>query len=433
MSSRTVIRQWFRSRSVFSMLLITTIVCTCLMVIVAVATLQRVADEHPRRYLSRALFHHTADLNVDPTTDIHTIEGVEIIVFTISEAERSEYAALLEAARGDSDGIAIRSLHDHYIAGMVRDDAFVVLPEFGEEISAKALILLAILLTVTVGTIVGIYFLMRYLTSPFSVISHGVAKVESGDFTHQIPTERTYGEFHALALSFNKMVEQVRRTHEARRQMLLAIPHELFTPLARLKVRKDLIKDEELRTKIARDIVVLEEILNAILATERKEAGSVEVEQINVEAFVNEAILPFIESGATFEVKIDPETETIMTQRFVLSVLLKNFVSNAVRYGREKPIEVRARALGEHGEVAISVKDRGIGVAEHEIPYMTEPFWRADKARHRESGGFGLGLYLCQTIVEGFGGRLEIESELDVGTTVTAVVPHAIIEKKGLG
>ncbi len=431
MSFSNRFQQWFWGRSVFSMLLITVIACTCVLVVVAVATLQRVADEHPRRYLSRVLFQHVAEMQVTGSLQSHVIDGVQIILMDRGEAEGSEYRSLLDAAEADSDGIAIRSLHDHYIAGMLRGDTFVVLPEFGEEISTRALVLLGILFLSTAATITGIFFLIRAMTAPFGIISRGIEQVESGDFTHEIPTNATYGEFRALAQSFNKMVEQVHRTHESRRQMLLAIPHELFAPLSRLKVRKDLIKDTDLRDNVARDIVVLEEILNAILATERKQIGSQETEVLSIGAVIDEATLPFIQDGAEFAIDVHPSTETIQTHRFIVSVVLKNFISNAVRYGLGKQIDIDLRPTGDNGEVAISVRDHGIGVEKHEIPYMTEPFWRADKARHRESGGFGLGLYICQVMVESLGGRLEIDSELNDGTTATAILPNAIVNTKG--
>ncbi|HBE93563.1 MAG TPA: two-component sensor histidine kinase, partial [Gammaproteobacteria bacterium] len=57
------------------------------------------------------------------------------------------------------------------------------------------------------------------------------------------------------------------------------------------------------------------------------------------------------------------------------------------------------------------------------LPYLTEPFYRADPSRQRKTGGYGLGLYLCRMIAEAHGGALTISSEQNVGTTVTARLP----------
>lgn len=114
---------------------------------------------------------------------------------------------------------------------------------------------------------------------------------------------------------------------------------------------------------------------------------------------------------------------------FVVSVLLKNFVSNAVRYGNGKPITVRfERDCDVERALRLSVEDNGIGIAENQIPFLTEPFWRVDESRGRASGGYGLGLYLCRTITEGLGGTINIESELGVGTTISVTIPNAICE-----
>ena len=114
---------------------------------------------------------------------------------------------------------------------------------------------------------------------------------------------------------------------------------------------------------------------------------------------------------------------------FVVGILLKNFVSNAVRYGNGRQIIVRfERDAAQPRALRMSVEDQGIGIAANQIPYLTEPFWRVDESRGRASGGYGLGLYLCRTIAEGLGGHIEIESELGVGTRISVTIPNAICE-----
>ena len=81
-----------------------------------------------------------------------------------------------------------------------------------------------------------------------------------------------------------------------------------------------------------------------------------------------------------------------------------------------KKVSVKAGAVGE--EILVSVSDTGRGMTEEELRHITEPFYRTDKVRSRADGGAGLGLALCQRIVEAHGGKMEFSSQPSNGTTV---------------
>ena len=106
--------------------------------------------------------------------------------------------------------------------------------------------------------------------------------------------------------------------------------------------------------------------------------------------------------------------------------LFDNLVSNALRYGCDKPgacIEVKLKAAGSRVEA--SVIDHGPGISRAHLPRVTERFYRVDEARSRESGGTGLGLAIVKHIVERHRGSLAIDSKVGVGTTVTVRLPAA--------
>ena len=71
----------------------------------------------------------------------------------------------------------------------------------------------------------------------------------------------------------------------------------------------------------------------------------------------------------------------------------------------------------------IRIKDDGTGISEDELPFIMEPFYRADKSRSKETGGYGLGLSLCKRIMEAHGGKIEVDSTLRTGTTVSLFLP----------
>jgi len=107
--------------------------------------------------------------------------------------------------------------------------------------------------------------------------------------------------------------------------------------------------------------------------------------------------------------------------------VLVNLIDNAVKYtppgGR---VHVHTAAVGAEGgppAVEVVVRDSGIGIPAHEIPRLTERFYRVDKARSRELGGTGLGLAIVKHIVQAHRGTLRIESEVGKGTTVRVRFP----------
>lgn len=413
--------------SVFSYLLCATLFSTAVLSLVLILSLQRVADEHPRRYLSRVLFDAFAQSAMDPENPIPMIGGVPIILMTPAEARQSEFAALYEDAAGDRDGIAINRLGNHYAALSVRDDTVAILPQFGNPISTFALMLVGVVF-VTIGlSILAIYLLIRKLTLPFSELTRGINRVEDGDLNYQIPLGRTFGEFRTFAAGFNNMVAELQRIHESRRHMLLALPHEILTPLSHLKVRKDMVKDPDLRDQISKDISVVEEILSSILVAEKRNSGEANDEFVEIAPYAHEQIAQLVDRGIDISITNKTGTETAYFDPFLIGVLLKNFVSNAVRYGKGNPISVTFSGVEVNDtDIRISVRDQGIGIAPEQLCYLTEPFWRADESRGRASGGYGLGLYLCKTITDGLGGTIQVESTLDVGTEISVILPNTL-------
>ena len=102
---------------------------------------------------------------------------------------------------------------------------------------------------------------------------------------------------------------------------------------------------------------------------------------------------------------------------------MKNLVENALRYtpADGRPVEVALSTATD--AVELRVADHGRGMSAHDLARVTEPFYRADPARSRATGGLGLGLYLCRRIAEAHGGTLAIRSEIGSGTEVLVRLP----------
>jgi two-component system phosphate regulon sensor histidine kinase PhoR len=119
---------------------------------------------------------------------------------------------------------------------------------------------------------------------------------------------------------------------------------------------------------------------------------------------------------------IDRGVPKVIGDRAQLSQVVHNLVSNAMKYGRPAtPVEI---AIGRNGgQVRLAITDQGEGIPAKHIPRLTQRFYRVNKGRSRSLGGTGLGLAIVKHIVERHRGRLDIVSEVGVGTTVAVMLP----------
>ena len=117
----------------------------------------------------------------------------------------------------------------------------------------------------------------------------------------------------------------------------------------------------------------------------------------------------------------NPQVQIVHLDRLRFSLLLRNLINNALRYGEERPITIDVKFFAE--KALLTVADKGKGIAAEHIDHLTEPFYRADSSRQRQTGGFGLGLYLCKLIAEAHGGHLELQSTEGEGTIVLVSIP----------
>jgi signal transduction histidine kinase len=100
-------------------------------------------------------------------------------------------------------------------------------------------------------------------------------------------------------------------------------------------------------------------------------------------------------------------------------MVLNNIISNAIKYSPQDGTAVRLSFVRKDGAHVIAITDRGPGIPAEELPYIFEPFYRVDKSRSKRTGGYGLGLSLCKTIMDAHQGRIEVESFSGEGTTVS--------------
>ena len=268
-----------------------------------------------------------------------------------------------------------------------------------------------------------LYHATRRLIRPIGQIQAGVERIGAGELDHRIEVNRR-DELGDLARSINAMADEIRRMLEAKRQLLLAISHELRSPLTRAKVAVALLDDPQQRDEITRDLDELNRLVEELLETERLTTRHrvLDRHRVSLNALVEEVVASFF-AGAHVRRALPASDVQAEVDSARIKLLLKNLLDNAVRHTPDgaAPPEVTLTAAADG--CTLTVRDHGTGIAPEHLPHLTEPFYRADPARRRETGGYGLGLYLCRVIAEAHGGTLAIDSTPGQGTTVRVMLP----------
>ena len=266
------------------------------------------------------------------------------------------------------------------------------------------------------------YFMVNKLLDPIRLLRAGAERISKGDLSYRVKIDRQ-DELGELTESINHMADSLQSMLEAKRQLLLAISHELRTPITKAKLRLEFMPPSEEKEQLGEDINEIELLITDLIEAERlNDEHSVLIpEPVQFAEFVEFVAGQYETYEGGFKVSVPEVDEEICIDKLRIRLLLTNLIGNAIRHGEENPIEVKVSFVNDRA--LLEIIDQGEGIASEHLSQISEPFYRADRSRQRNTGGFGLGLYLCRLIVQAHGGSLSIKSKLGVGTHVTVELP----------
>jgi signal transduction histidine kinase len=267
------------------------------------------------------------------------------------------------------------------------------------------------------------YAVVRRLLRPLDDIGAGVARFGSGTFEPLIPVRRK-DELGDLAERINRMAASLHGKLDAKRALLLAISHELRSPLTRARVNAELVEDGEHRSALLRDLGEMRDLITELLESERLASGhaALHTEAVDLPALVRELVAAQWPDAA-LNLQLDERVGPVRVDPMRVRLLLRNLIDNALRHSAGAPTPpVVSLSSDAEGQLQLSVRDFGPGVAGEHLPHLAEPFYRVDSARQRATGGFGLGLYLCQLVAQAHVGVLHIR-RAEPGLEVVASWP----------
>ena len=266
------------------------------------------------------------------------------------------------------------------------------------------------------------YFMVNRLLDPVRLLRKGAERIRLGDLSFRVKSNRQ-DELGELTESINHMADSLQSMLEAKRQLLLAISHELRTPITRAKLRLEFMPESDEKDQLKEDIQEIEQLITDLIEAERlnEEHAVLTAEPTPLAAFVEGVCEQFESYPGDLELELPDEDREFIIDNLRVRLLITNLVNNAIRHGESNPIIVRVSFNGEFAH--LEVEDHGEGIAAEHLTHICEPFYRADSARQRNTGGFGLGLYLCRLIAQAHGGELIIESQLGKGTHIKVKLP----------
>lgn len=283
---------------------------------------------------------------------------------------------------------------------------------------------LVIMVLVMMLILTIIYFAIRFMLRPLKTIHKAVAAISSGDLDHQITVKRR-DELGDLMNSFNGMAERLKEMISSRDQLLLDVSHELRSPLTRIKVALEFLEDSEGKEAIKSDIAEMEQMIAELLESERLNSvyGGLHIQSTNLTALLQNIVSTQKETPPGIRFQSPQEDIWIEADPERLHTAFSNVIDNAFKYSSEASQAVEISFESAENQIVISIKDFGPGIPQDELASIFEPFYRVDKSRSKETGGYGLGLSIVKKIIQQHQGNIKIKSKPTEGTTFTITLP----------
>jgi len=312
-----------------------------------------------------------------------------------------------------------------FVEMVMRPDlpAHLITREAHDRYVVVVLLLMLLAMALMVGFVV-------YVTAPLRRMSESMDRIAAGDLEHRVRF-RGRDEGARMGRSFNAMADRVRAMLVGQKELMASVSHELRSPLARMKVGLELLREgkggPQRIADLESEVDAIDALVGELLLASRFDLQAVPLQpaELVVEELAREAwervAAEATRLGATLEIRVDGEAARVVADRSLAVRTLGNLLENSVRHAGPGRITLSAERRGPR--VEIRVADEGPGVAPADLGRLFEPFFRADRSRSPRTGTGGLGLMIVQRAVAAHGGTARASLADPHGLIVTLDLP----------
>lgn len=283
---------------------------------------------------------------------------------------------------------------------------------------------------------IGGFLLARHSLAPLGWMADQARRISGSNLDARLEIGNAAEELTVLAASFNELLSRLDQSFESMRRFVADASHELRTPISVVRGEADVALTQERTPAEYREslAIILDEsrrlsrLVDDLLNLARADAGRVKLRV--QEFYLNDLLaeccrsLQALASARRIELDYRPADDLpFRGDEEMLRRLVVNLLDNAIRYtppGGKVTASLEARGA----DLRIRIADTGAGISPEAAPHVFERFYRADKARSRQDGGFGLGLAIVKWIAESHAGAVDFASQPGSGTTFTVTLPR---------
>ncbi len=285
----------------------------------------------------------------------------------------------------------------------------------------------SLILSLLFGTVMS-----KRLVSPISRVINTAKSISRGFYSDRVTEKSNTREINQLTVTINDLAENMQKQETLRRRLTGDVAHELRTPLATLQSHLEAMIDgiwpadsERLKScheeivrisKMVGDLEKLAKYESENLVLNMDTFDITELAKRQIHNFESE----FLSKG--LKLKLTGANCRVYADKDKISQVIVNLLSNALKYTPEGGTVVM-NIQDNNTNTEVSVTDNGPGIPQEDLPYIFERFYRADKSRNKLTGGSGIGLTICKSIVSAHGGSIYVQSNPGKGTKFTFTIP----------
>lgn len=288
------------------------------------------------------------------------------------------------------------------------------------------------IISIFTAILLGMYS-AKIFSKPILQITKAANRIREGKLDDKVELNSSIVELQELSQSIKHLAKSLGEQETLRKRLTSDISHELRTPLTVLQTHIEAMRDgiwEPTQDKLE---ICEDEVLRLIrLVDELKYLTDIEnhklileIQQYPLSKDLNQIIESFRYSFQEKNIQLNTDIQENLQfsgDRDRIRQVLINLISNALKFTNPGG-KVYIALASDENQIEITVEDTGIGLDEKDLPYIFERFYRSDLSRNRKTGGAGIGLTITKTLVEAHGGKIIVESEKDVGTKFTILLP----------